>query len=119
MAPDTLANHALWSFSDAQSPVFPAVYSGKLMIELNEGLTAEEGLEVGALHFGDCVSRYTNPKFKLAWALGEKRVTVGSRVLPSPPPGSFNLTLSATVTHRPRGNTKAPRPTENPNWWLS
>src|SRR6266478_6838129 len=102
MAPDTLANHALWSFGDAQSPVFPAVCSGKVMMELNEGLTAEEGLEVGALYFGGCVFAIhqpshrndgppIDPKFKFTWTSGEKPVTVGSRVLPFSSPGSFNL----------------------------
>ena len=38
IAPDTLANHALWSFGDAQSSVDPGVYSGKMMMGRTKGL---------------------------------------------------------------------------------
>jgi len=61
-----------------------------------------------------------DPEFKFAWTLGEEYIT-GMRtwlLLPFSSPGSFNLTLSATVVHRPRGNTKEPRPTENPYRWF-
>jgi len=93
-----------------------------------KGLTAKECLEMGTLYFGGGIFAVDqpshenhappiDPKLKFAYISGEKHPT-GTRTslaLPFSSPGSFNLTLSATVTHRPRGNTKAPRPTENPN----
>jgi len=36
IAPDTVANHALWSFGDAQSSVDPAVCSGKIKMSRME-----------------------------------------------------------------------------------
>ena len=101
----------------------------KFYDEPDEDLTTEEGLEMGTLYSGGTIFAIRqpthgndgfpiDPEFKFAWISGKERVTgmKGSLVLPFSSPGLFNLTLSATVTHLPRWNTKAPRPTENPNW---
>lgn len=115
----------LWSLDDAQSSVCPGARSGACMVDQVRALPPKKvpkyrlGLEAA-------LTRYTNPLTEMTALPSTQNLSSSAHylrdlsrreslqllLLPSSFSRSFSLTPSAGVTHRPRGGTNKPRPTE-------